>query len=206
MSTSDMNTISAKLLVPRLLTIISIMGAALVVLALSTAVLTWFVYHKKTASFAVSETGRVVPLIPLDQPYVNDSRVTGFAEECLRSSFAHDFENYRLSMNNAKNCYTTNGARDFEAAMEPLLNDVKTKNVVLSSSLEPTVVVKTYKLSGVVHWETRTALTLYRRGTREQMAPLKFIVTSVVQRVAVDEHVRGISVRSINLKPTSSNV
>lgn len=205
MSTIDQTSISAKQLVPKLINVIVVMGIALVCLSITSVSLSVFVFKKKIESFAVSESGRVVPLIPLDQPYVNDSRVTGFSEECLRTSFAHDYENYRLSMNNAKNCYTSSGARDFEVAMEPLLADVKSKNVVLSSSMEPTVVVKAYKLSGVVHWETQTLMTLYRRGTREQLTPLKFLVTTIIQRVALDEHVRGISVRSINLKPMSSN-
>lgn len=201
MSTSDLNTVSAKLIVPKLLTIITGMSIALVLLTTTTVALSVFVFKKKIESFAVSESGRVIPIIPLDQPYVNDARITGFAEECLRGSFAHDYENFRLTMNSAKTCYTTAGARNFEAAMEPLLVDVRTKNVVLSASMEPTVVVKSYKLSGVVHWETETMMTLYRRGTREQLAPLKFVVTSVIERVALDESVRGISVRSINLKP-----
>lgn len=202
--TSDQNNLAAKAVVPKLIGIIVAMGIAIVVLAIATASLSVFVWKKKVESFAVSESGRVVPLIPLDKPYVNDARVSGFADECLRTSFAHDFENYRLSMNNAKRCYTTDGARDFEAAMEPMLEDVKTKNLVMSSAMEPTVVTKTYKLSGVVHWETQTPMTLYRRGTREQLTPLRFLVTTVVQRVSLDEAVRGISVRSINLKPMSA--
>lgn len=199
--TSEMNNVSAKAAVPKLLTIIVGLSFALSFMSIATVALTVFVWKKKTESFAMSETGRVVPLIPLDKPYVNDSRVVGFADECLRSSFAHDYENYRLTMNQAKNCYTTEGAAAFEAAMEPLMADVKAKNLVLSSSMEPTVVVKTYKISGVVHWETQTPMMLYRRGTREQLAPIRFLVTSVVERVPLDEHVRGISVRSINLKP-----
>lgn len=203
--TSDQNSISAKTAVPKLLQILVWQGIAILILGVAVVGLTVFVWKKKTESFAVSESGRVVPLIPLDKPYVNDSRVSGFAEECLRTSFAHDFENYRLTMSNAKNCYTADGSRDFEAAMEPLLDDLKTKHMVLSSSMEPTVVVKTYKLSGVVHWETQTPMRLYRRGTREQLTPLSFLVTTVIQRVALDEQVRGISVRSINLKPMAAN-
>jgi hypothetical protein len=201
--TSDSNSITARLLVPDLLRIITWMGVAIVVLAIALASMSVFVWKKKIESYAVSESGQVVPLISLDKPYVNDSRVSGFTEECLRGSFAHDFENYRLTMNNAKNCYTSEGARDFETAMAPLLTDIKEKNMVLSSSLEPTVVVKTYKLAGVVHWELQTLMTLYRRGTREQMTPLRFLVTTVLQRVPLEEQVRGISARSINLKPYS---
>jgi len=37
--------------------------------------------------------------VTLDKPFVSDARVIGFTEECLRLSFAHDFENYRQTMN-----------------------------------------------------------------------------------------------------------
>ncbi|WP_371436278.1 DotI/IcmL family type IV secretion protein [Polaromonas sp.] len=204
MQTSNLNDISAKQAVPKLLMIITVLGIAFLVQTIAMVSLTAFVWKKKTESFAVSETGRVVPLVPLDKPYVNDSRVSGFAEECLRSSFSHDYENYRLTMNAAKNCYTSAGAKAFEAAMDPMLDDIKNKRVVMSSSMEPTVVVKSYILSGAVHWETQTPMTLYRRGTREQLTPIRFLVTTVVERVPLDENVRGISVRSINLKPMST--
>lgn len=200
---SDVNTLTAKAAVPRLLNVLILMAIALILSVGANVGLTVFVFKKKTEAFAVSESGRVVPLVPLDKPYVNDPRVVSFAEECLRGSFGHDFENFRMTMNSAKNCYTSDGARDFEAAMEPLLADIKSKNLVMSSSMEPTVVDRTYRLAGVVHWETVTPMTLYRRGTREQLTPLKFRVTTVIQRVALDEQVRGISVRSINLKPLS---
>lgn len=204
MQTSDLNSISSKAAVPRLLSVLTIMSVALGVSLIVIAALTVFVFKKKTESFAVTETGRVVPLVPLDKPYVNDSRVSGFAEECLRSSFAHDYENYRFTMGSAKNCYTAQGSKAFETAMDPMLEDIKVKRVVMSSSLEPTVVVKSYLLSGVVYWETQTPMTLYRRGTRDQLAPTRFLVTTVIERVPLDENVRGISVRSINLKPMSS--
>lgn len=201
--TSDVNTLTAKSAVPKLLQLLVLLSAALILSLIANVGLSVFVFKKKTEAFAVSESGRVVPLVPLDKPYVNDPRIVAFAEECLRGSFGHDYENYRMTMNTAKNCYTSEGARDFEAAMEPLLADLKTKNLVISSTLEPTAVERTYKLAGVVHWETVTPMVLYRRGTRDALTPLRFRVTTVIQRVALDEQVRGISVRSINLKPLS---
>lgn len=200
---SDVNTLTAKVAVPRLLNVLVLVSVALILSVFTNVGLAFFVFKKKTEAYAVSESGRVVPLVPLDKPYVNDPRVVSFSEECLRGSFGHDFENFRMTMNAAKNCYTSEGARDFEAAMAPLLEDIKSKNLVMSSVMEPTVVDRTYRLAGVVHWETVTPMTLYRRGTREQLTPLKFRVTTVIQRVALDEQVRGISVRSINLKPLS---
>jgi intracellular multiplication protein IcmL len=199
--TSSINELTAKLLVPKLLGFITLLIIALLVSLVANASLGYFVWKKKVATFAMSDSGVVVPLIPLDKPYLNDSRIVSFAEECLRTSFAHDFENYRLSMGTAKQCYTSDGSREFEAAMDPLLMDIKNKNMVMSAALETTVVAKTYKVDGVVHWETQTPLTLSRKGTREQLQPLRFLVTSVIRRVPLDENVRGISARAINLKP-----
>ena len=201
MSTSNATDISAKQAVPKLLSVIISLSVVIVVMALVIAALTVFVYRKKVESFAISETGRVIPLIPLDKPYLSDSRVIGFAEECLRGSFAHDFENYRITMSQAKNCYTADGSRAFESAMDPMLEDIKTKRVVMSSSLEPTVVSRSYLAAGAATWETQTPMTLYRRGSREQLPAAKFLVTTVIQRVSLEESVRGVSVRSINLKP-----
>ena len=189
------------LTIPRLLNIITALVIAIICLLISASVFGYFAVTKKVQGYAVTDSGTLIPLIPLDKPFLNDSRVTGFVEECLRTSFAHDFENFRLTMGAAKTCYTPDGALMFESAMTPLLQDIRAKNLILASSLEPTVVVRTYMVNGVVHWQTQTPMVLYRRGTRESLNPLKFRVESVVQRVSLDQHPRGVSLRTINLRP-----
>lgn len=201
--TSDAMTDSAKLIVPRLLQVILVLSVALAAMTVITIALTVFVFKKKVETFAMSESGRVIPLIPLDTPYVNDSRVSGFTEECLRTSFAHDPENYVLTMATAKGCYTALGAENFEIQMAPLLADIKKESVVMSSSFEPTVVTRVYKLGGVVQWDLLTPMVLYRKGTRKALQPVKFDVTTTVTRVPLEDNVRGISLRRINLRPAS---
>ncbi|MES2977566.1 MAG: DotI/IcmL family type IV secretion protein [Pseudomonadota bacterium] len=192
-----------KELIPKYLRVITALATGSFCLVVALLIQSWFLFSKKVSVFAVNDAGVVIPLVPLDQPFLNDSRIAGFVEECLRTSFSHDFENYRMSMANAKACYTPGGAELFEGAMRQLLTDITTKNLVLSAAFEPTVVTKVYKISGVVYWETQTPMTLYRRGTREALAPQKYRVESVVRRVSLDEHVRGISLKTINLKPAS---
>jgi len=140
-------------------------------------------------------------LIPLDQQFVNDSRVIGFVDECVRRSFAHDYENYRMTINDAKECYTPTGAAEFELAITPLIRDVVDMHLVMSASLETTMVVRRGIRNGYFTWETQTPMTLYRRGTRETIAPVKYVVSALVIRVPLEQDVRGILVRSIALKP-----
>jgi len=99
----------------------------------------------------MDSTGRVIPLVPLDQPYVTDSRVIGFVDECIRRSFGHDYENFRMTINDAKECYTPTGASEFEEAISSLIRDVINMNLVMSASLETTVVVREGRAQRLFH-------------------------------------------------------
>jgi intracellular multiplication protein IcmL len=199
--TAHLNEQSAKHLVPKLLRLVTMLSIANVVLLVAVPVLVYFVVTKKVTAVGITETGRIVELVTLDKPFVSDARVIGFTEECLRLSFAHDFENYRQTMNTAKSCYTSNGARVFEDAMGPQLTEITLRSLVMSSSLDVTVIVRRYMLDGVVHWQTQTPMTLHRRGSRDSSRPVKFLVKNVIKRVPLDENVRGISVASMTLEP-----
>jgi len=177
---------------------------ALVFLSIAIATTSIFLAKKKVVPVAMDSTGRVIPLVPLDQPYVTDSRVIGFVDECIRRSFGHDYENFRMTINDAKECYTPTGASEFEEAISPLIRDVINMNLVMSASLETTVVVRRGVRNGYFTWETQTPVTIYRRGTRETIAPVRYIVSALVIRVPLEQDVRGVLVRSIAVKPAGS--
>lgn len=199
--TTHQNEQAAKHLVPKLLRVVTMLSVANVLLLVTVPMLVYFMATKRIAAVGITETGRVVELVTLDKPHVNDSRIVGFAEECLRLSFAHDFENFRQTMNTAKGCYTASGARVFEEAMAPQLKDITARSLVMSPALEVTVVERSFTIGGVVHWVTQTPMTIHRRGSRDSSRPEKFLVRSEIRRVPLDENVRGIAVSSIALKP-----
>ena len=191
----------SKEIVPRLLNIVVALSIACVALLVALIGAGFSLSKQKVQGYAVTDAGRVIPLVSLDQPYVTDSRITGFVEECLRRSFAHDFENFRLTMSAAKDCYTPTGAEAYEAAMGSLIADLRNRSLVMSVSLEPTVVTRVFKVNNVVYWATQTPLVLYRRSGRETLTPVRFRIESVTQRIPLDHHVRGIALRSINMHP-----
>ena len=185
----------------RLLNIIVALAIALVALCAALGMAIYQLSQQKVQGYAATDTGRVIALVPLDQPYVTDARVTGFVDECLRQSFAHDFENFRMTMSAAKTCYTPSGATEFEEAMVPLLRDLQQRSLVMSSTLDPPVVTRVFKINGIVHWGTQTQLSMFRRGGRETLVPVKFRIDAIVQRIPLDANVRGIALRSIVLTP-----
>lgn len=192
---------NAKDIVPRLINTVIALAIACLVLVISLGGTIYLLSKKKIQGYAATDTGRVIPLVGLDKPYVTDSRVSGFVDECLRKSLSHDFENFRMTMAAAKDCYTPTGAEAFEIAMSPLLHDIRDRSLVMAVSMEPSVVVQVFVNGGVVYWKTQTVAVLSRRGGRDTLNPLRFRIECITQRIPLDHHVRGIALRSINMSP-----
>lgn len=200
---TDLAAIS-KTLIPKLVRSNLVLTIAVAILSIAVFVLGYVGINKRPLTFGVSDTGRIIPLVPLDQPYVGDARIIGFADECVRQAFSHDFKNFRLTMSNAKDCFTVAGSRGFDEAIEPLIADIQEKRMVMSVSLEPAVVVRVAKPRGVYTWVVQSKMTLFRDGTRERVVPTVFTVDLVIERVPLEESVRGIGIGQINVRPGSA--
>jgi intracellular multiplication protein IcmL len=194
-----------KEIVPKLVRSNMILTVAVVILSIAMIAIAFMAVNKKPLTFGVTDTGRIIPLIPLDQPYVGDARVIGFADECVRQAFSHDFKNFRLTLAGAKTCFTAAGARGFDAAIEPLIGDIQDKRMVMSVSMEPAVIVRVAKPRGVHTWVVQSRMTLYREGTKERVVPTTFTVDLVVERLPLEESVRGIGIAQINVRPGSAS-
>jgi len=176
--------------------------AATVVMAISTMCLTWYALHEKVEVIAITESGAVINPVPLNAAFVTDTRVLSFSDECLRSSFSHDFENYRRTINAALPCYTAAGAKEFTAAIDPLLQDIKSKRVVMSITTEPAVIVRGPMMIGArVTWEAQIVMTMFFSGTKERYAPQQRIANISIVRVPIEEDARGIGINAIQLAP-----
>lgn len=193
----------AQEIVPKLVRSNFILTIAVVVLAIAVTAVGVMAVNKRPLTFAVTDGGRIIPLVPLDKPYVGDARVIGFADECVRQAFSHDFKNFRMSIADAKSCFTSAGVSGFDEAIAPLIADLKEKRMVMSVSMEPAVIMKVTKPRGVHTWVLQSRMTLFREGTRERIVPSVFRVDLVVERVPLEESLRGIGISQIYVKPTS---
>lgn len=192
-----------KEIVPKLVRSNMILTVAICILSVAVLAIGVVAAKKRPLTFGVTDAGRIIPLIPLAEPYVGDARVIGFSDECVRQAFSHDFKNFRMTVAGAKSCFTAAGARGFDAAIEPLIADIQDKRMVMSVSMEPAVIVKVAKPRGVHTWVVQSRMTLYREGTRERIVPSTFRVDLVVERVPLEESLRGIGISQINVQPGS---
>ncbi len=197
----DLDQIRAEIM-PKFVRVMFFQSIAIAVLAVGLIVAFYMAASKRPEVLAVTEAGRIIPLVPLDKPYVSDARIVGFADECIRAAFGHDFLNFRATMAVAKECFTTEGGRNFDTAISPLLKDIQARRMVMAATLQPAIIVQSTVRSGNVKtWVVQTKMTLFREGTKDRVAPVTYIVDLVVERVPLEDSVRGISVSQINVRP-----
>lgn len=171
-------------------------------LSIANVGLIWYGATSKTEVIAVTEDGRLSRPVPLTEAFVPEARVLGFVDECLRASFAHDFENYRRTFNAALPCYTSTGGKEFAKAIDPLLLDIREKRIVMSSTAEPPALVRgPSRVQGRVMWQVDSLITLHFQGSRERFSPQRRVARVTVARVPLEESPRGIAINAIQLAP-----
>lgn len=186
---------NAPIQMARLLKVAVITALVALISSLTSCMGLYMAFNKKPVVIAATDQGRVIEVVPLDKPYVTDSRVISFAEECIRRSFSHDFQNYRLTVGEATSCYTPQGARMYKGAMDDMLKDVIAKRMIMSVSVEPPVIVQgPILLDGRTAWRVQAKVQIFREGQKERIQPQTTVIDLDIFRVDLEENVRGISV------------
>lgn len=182
-----------------------ILIASLIIMAISNVGLVWYAISTKVEVIATSESGSIINPIPLSEAFVTEPRVLSFADECMRASFSHDFENYRRTMNAAIPCYTSSGAKELTRAIDPLLTEIKNKRVVMSITTEPAVIVRgPMMVGGRATWEVQLVMSMFFSGTKERYPTQMRIANITVVRVPIEEDPRGVAIHTIQLAPYSN--
>lgn len=197
-------TLNPSQQISKLIRVAAIASAAAVISSVVGVVGIYSALTKKPQVVAITDGGRIIPLVPLDKPYVSVSRVLAFSEECTRKAFSHDFVEYRASISRASECFTNTGAKMFTVAMEPMLKELVSRRMVMSASVEAPVLVQgPYEKNGRAAWRVQAKMQLSREGSSQRMSPQLFVVEMEVVRVELEESTRGIAIQEFNVKPTS---
>lgn len=179
-----------------------ILAATLFIMSITTFLMFWRVMTKKTEVIAATDSAQIVRSAALTDPFVTESKVLSFADECMRTTFSHDFVNFRRTTNEALKCYTTDGANAMGSALQPILDDLKTRRLVMSSSPDTPVLYNgPYILDGRTTWEVRVPVKLMFQGQGNRFPPLEKLAMIQIVRVPLEENARAISMNSIQLKP-----
>lgn len=170
-----------------------------------TGVLTWAVMHPPVKYFATQD-GRVIPIVPTDEPAYSDADVTDFGNRQLRRAFTLDFDHYNEQVNAMLGPFSDDGYRSYYAALTQsnVLKTVKEKKMNLSVMTSAGVVASKGQLeNGVFAWKTQYPVVLRLSGQTNSLPEQRFVVTLLIQRVDPRLKHDGLEIAQLITTPVS---
>lgn len=149
--------------------------------------------------FSVDAKGAVVPAVPITQPFLSESRVIAFAEECLRRAWAHDFVHYEKTLPQAMECFTPEAGDLYMQAMGPYVKTMTQHRMVMGALVNrvPRVVRFRTEPSAqgpVPIWEIEAEIGVFFEGKGERIPPSRLKVQLTVRRVPLESTPRGVQI------------
>jgi intracellular multiplication protein IcmL len=169
-----------------------------IVVALSITTLLMMVNRPQPTYFAATDTGRIIPLVPLGQPNLSDKALQQWASEAVTSVFSYNFLNFRQAFQDNKKYFTDEGWRGLLQALEAAqtLQMVQTKKLVVSAVLSGApVITNQYLLHGRYTWRIQMPLLVTYESANEH-TDQRLMISLTIKRVSTLDNIFGVGITS----------
>lgn len=154
----------------------------------------------KPVYFATDRIGRLIQVVPVDEPNMKIDDVIAWAEEAVESTYSYDFVNYHYQFQNAQKYFTTYGWTKYIEALQASNNIVALKDrkmIVVAQVVGKPNILAQGILGGAYAWKFEMPmLVTYMLPPYD--AKSKFTnpltVTMVVQRQPILQSNRGLGI------------
>lgn len=149
--------------------------------------------------FAVDGQGRLTKIVGLGQPFVSDSRLLTWAQQCVTDANTYDFVNFQKQFQQNSRCFTKDGWDQFMTAVERAgsLETVKTQRLVAQGiAAGASVVLRKGLRRGVYTWEIEQPVTVTYQGGQAGRTSItqKILVTLTISRIPTYESEEGVGI------------
>lgn len=178
--------------------VILLMGAMLSIVGLVIAIIMIVYARPAPTYFATTESGRIIPLIPLDQPNLTDNAVLQWATQAVTTVFTYNFINYRSVLQSSRQYFTAEGWRQFLLALQSSrnLSMVTSKKLMLSAVVSSApVVLNEYLLDGKYTWKVQIPISVTYQSLSET-AHDSFIISLTIERISTLDSISGVGISS----------
>lgn len=188
--------------------IVSVLFLALVIIVLMGASLVYVVTHPpKPKYFATNTAGRIVPLVPLNQPNLSVPSLLQWASTAAVAAFTFNFVNYRQELQAASEFFTPEGWQAFLRGLQQSNNlaAVRAKRLVVSAvpTGAPIIMQSGRVVNGRYTWRVQMPM-LITYESASQVTQQSVVVTMVIARISTLSSPRGIGIAQF-IATTSGN-
>lgn len=177
--------------------VLAILLFALMIIFLLVGALVYVVTHPPAPKyFATNTSGRIVPLVPLDQPNLSTASLLQWANTAAVAAFTYNFVNFRAELQAASEFFTPEG---WQAYLESLrtsnnLVAVRAKQLVVSAvATGAPVITQQGVVGGRYTWQVQMPM-LVTYESPSQVTQQSLMVNMVITRVSTLDSPRGIGI------------
>ncbi len=148
--------------------------------------------------FATTESGRIIPLVPLNQPNLTDKSLIQWASQSVLAVYSYNFINYREVFQGNRKFFTAEGWQQFMSAIARSrnLSAVTSKKLVLSAVLSSApIVTREYVKNGRYTWELQLPVMVTYQSLSESFHE-NLIVSLTIQRISTLDDIDGVGIVS----------
>lgn len=162
----------------------------------------WFAVHPIREYFAADGT-RIIPLVPLSEPYVTSADAIQFARDTINRSLTINFQQYHQQLEDVRGAWTRAGFKQFldQLGAAGYLESVKTKRMNMTVTAGTGVITREYLLNGVYIRDVELPIEIKLAGQTTEMQPQPFIAKVKVSRIDTLDSLDGIALDSVVIKP-----
>ncbi|MCD8525211.1 MAG: type IVB secretion system apparatus protein IcmL/DotI [Gammaproteobacteria bacterium] len=178
----------------RVMKLLLIMSIVMVILVLILAYL--FTHRPEPRYFATTQSGRILRLIPLNQPMLSSEALLSWASQVAMSAYTYNFANYRQKIQTQEINFTGDAWQQFLQQLKDSGNiqavDQRKINVNAVVSGSP-VIVYQGMLKGRYAWKVQVPLLVTFVSASDRFQK-NYMVTMVIVRVSTVQNQNGVAV------------
>jgi intracellular multiplication protein IcmL len=180
----------------RLLLRISLVQGVLIIILVAAIVSLLLSIETKHVYFATTSDGRIINIVPLNEPYRSSADVVAWAAGTAQSVMRFDYHDYRDRLQQASANFTPTGWESFSKALKEanILDAVTARKLVVTLEIgaAPEITDNLVK-NGIYMWYLRFPVTIKFDGD-EPPAPISTTLLLQVVRVSTLQNSDGISI------------
>jgi intracellular multiplication protein IcmL len=168
----------------------------IIIVGLTIALLVVIAERPAPQYFAATDSGRIIPLVALNQPNLKDKALLQWASEAVISVYSYNFQNYREIFQENQKYFTQSGWRGFMQAVSSAKNleIVQEKRLVVSAVLTGApIITNKYELGGRYTWEVQMPVLVTYQSAADRINQ-NFIITLEIRRISTLDNVYGVGI------------
>jgi intracellular multiplication protein IcmL len=158
-----------------------------------------FTVHTQKVYFATTSDGRIISVVPLNEPYRTDAEVVTWAARTARGVMSFDYKDYNDHLQQSMNNFTDAGWQSFSKALKEssIIEAVTARKLVVSLDvMQAPEIDKAGVVNGVYTWHMKLPVTIKFDGA-EPPQPMSMQLILTIQRISTLVDPSGISIQQM---------